>query len=262
MLGIDVAFLSEIVGDNILLRELEGDGASFRLAIEGSLPREHTYCQRMLDGRIPNLIPDVRADDRTASLPITKGGNVGAFATVPLTFADGRVYGTLCAASHDAKSFDYRELQFLKVFARLIADQLERQEASVTLSELASLVNAADDAIMGLTLDGLVTSWNDASERIFGYPASEAIGHSIIELIATPGDENGMRRALAAVAAGEVVHREGRQRRADGSMLYDAVTLSPIRDRSGAVSFMSAVPRDISDRGVVGARRERADVAL
>jgi PAS domain S-box-containing protein len=115
---------------------------------------------------------------------------------------------------------------------------------------------------MGLTLDGLVTSWNDASERIFGYPASEAIGHSIIELIATPGDENGMRRALAAVAAGEVVHREGRRRRADGSMLYDAVTLSPIRDRSGAVSFMSAVPRDISDRGVVGARRERADVAL
>jgi GAF domain-containing protein len=112
MLGMDVAYLSEIVDEDMVLRDLEGDGASFRLALEGSLPREHTYCQRMLDGRIPNLIPDVRADDRTASLPITKGGNVGAFATVPVTFADGRVYGTLCAASHDAKSFDIGSCSF------------------------------------------------------------------------------------------------------------------------------------------------------
>jgi PAS domain S-box-containing protein len=245
-LGMDVAYVSEIVGDNMVLRELEGEGASFRLAMEGSLPREQTYCQRMLDGRIPNLIPDVLGDERTASLPITKGANVGAFATVPLTFGDGRLYGTLCAASHNAKSFDYRELQFLKVFARLIADQLERQEASLAISELASLVNAADDAIMGLTIAGVVTSWNQASERIFGYLASEAIGHSIVELIAAPGSEDGMRQALAVVASGEVVHQEGRRRRSDGSTIFDAVTLSPIRDKRGEVSFISAVSRDIS----------------
>jgi hypothetical protein len=62
----------------------------------------------MLDGRIPNLIGDVLADDRTASLPVSEAGTVGAFASVPLTFADGRVYGALCAASHDAKSFTYQ----------------------------------------------------------------------------------------------------------------------------------------------------------
>jgi len=246
VLGMDVAYVSEIVGDDMVLRELDGDAASFGLAIEGSLPREHTYCQRMLDGRIPNLIPDVLADDRTASLPVTTGGNVRAFATAPLTFTDGRVYGTLCAASRDAKSFAYQDLQFLKIIARLVADQLERQEGSLALSELASLVNAADDAIMGLTLAGLVTSWNVASERIFGYPASEAIGHSIIELIAPPGKEDGMRRALAKVCAGEMVHREVRHRRADGSIIVDAMTLSPIRDERGHVSFISAVSRDSS----------------
>jgi GAF domain-containing protein len=126
MLGMEVAYVSEIVGDDLVLRELEGDGASFGIARELSMPTEHSYCRRMLDGRLPNLIPDVRADERTASLPITHLGKVGAFATVPLTFADGRLYGTLCAASHDAQPLDYRELQFLKVFARLIADQLER----------------------------------------------------------------------------------------------------------------------------------------
>jgi putative two-component system response regulator len=246
VLGVDVVYVSEIVGDDFVVRELEGDGTSFRLALGGSLPRERTYCQRMLDRRIPNLISDVLADDRTASLPITTGGNVRAFATVPLTFADGRVYGALCAASHDAKSFAYQDLQFLKVFARLVADQLERREASLAISELASLVNAADDAIIGLTLTGLVRSWNAASERIFGYPASEAIGHSIIELIAPPGKEDAMRRALAKVSAGEVVHREVRHRRADGSIIVDAMTLSPIRHERGHVSFISAVSRDSS----------------
>ena len=246
VLGMDVAYVMEIVGENMVVRELEGDGSSFALATDGSLPRGQTYCQRMLDGRIPNLIGDVLGDDRTASLPITKDRNVGAFATMPLTFADGRVYGTLCAASHDAKSFAYQDLQFLKVLARSVADQLERHEASLALSRLASLVNAADDAIIGLTLAGLVMSWNDASERIFGYPAGDAIGHSIIELIAAPGNEDGMRRALAKVAAGVVVYREVRHRRADGSIIVDAMTLSPIRDEHGKVSFISAVSRDSS----------------
>jgi PAS domain S-box-containing protein len=246
VLGMDVAYVSEIVGDDMVVRGLEGDAPSFRLAMGGSLPRESTYCQRMLDGRIPNLISDVLRDDRTASLLITKVGNVRAFATVPLMFADGRLYGTLCAASHDAKSFAYHDLQFLKVFARLVADQLERHETSLAISELASLVNAADDAIMGLTLGGLVTSWNAASERIFGYPAGEAIGHDIIDLIAPPGKEDAMRRALAKASAGEVVHREVRHRRADGSIIVDAMTLSPIRNERGHVSFISAVSRDSS----------------
>jgi PAS domain S-box-containing protein len=246
MLGMEVAYISEIVGGDIAVRELDGDGASFGLAKGLSMAREDTYCQRMLDGRIPNLISDVGADDRTAALPITRVAHVGAFATVPLTFTDGSLYGTLCAASHDAKSLDYRELQFLKVFARLIADQLERQKAAVSVSQLAALVNAADDAIMGLSPAGLVTSWNAASERMFGYLASEAIGHSIVDLIASPGSEDGMRRALATVTSGEVVHREGRRRRADGTFVYDAVTLSPIRDEQGDVSFISAVSRDIS----------------
>ena len=246
MLGMDVAYVSEIVGDDFVVGELEGDGASFRLATEGSLPRAQSYGQLMLDGRIPNLIPDVLAEDRTASLPISKAGKVGAFASVPLTFGDGRVYGTLCAASHDAKSFAYQDLQFLTVLARSVADQLERHEACLEISKLVSLVNAADDAIMGLTVVGLVTSWNDASERIFGYPASQAIGHSIMELIAPPGNEDRLRRAVAKAAAGEVVHREVRHRRADGSIIVDAMTLSPIRDERGTVSFISAVSRDSS----------------
>src|ERR1700694_5641862 len=69
MLGMDVAYVSEIVGGDMVLREFEGDGASFGATTGFTIPLEQTFCQRMLDGRIPNLIEDVRAEDRVASMP-------------------------------------------------------------------------------------------------------------------------------------------------------------------------------------------------
>jgi PAS domain-containing protein len=60
--------------------------------------------------------------------------------------------------------------------------------------------------------------------RIFGYPAGDALGRSIIELIAPAGSEDDMRRALATVASGKVVHSEGLRRRTDGGMLFEATT--------------------------------------
>jgi hypothetical protein len=80
----------------------------------------------MLDGRVPNLIPDVRADDRTASLPMRRSGNVRAFATVPLTFADGRVYGTLSAASHDVKSFAFQDYSATRRSVKALSTSLKR----------------------------------------------------------------------------------------------------------------------------------------
>ncbi len=243
----EVAYTSELVGDDWVLRELHGDGEPFGLTRGLIMPRAETYCQRMLDGRIANLTPDVLADDRTASLPITRSAGLRAFATVPLTFSDGRLYGTLCATSRETMSFDYRDLQCLLVLARLVADQLEREETATAANHVAALVDAADDAILTLTPGGLVTSWNAASERAFGYPASNAIGRGIVALIAVPGHEDELLRAMAAAAAGEVFHRNGRRRRADDTIVCDALTMSPIRDRHGDVTSIAAVSRDITD---------------
>jgi response regulator RpfG family c-di-GMP phosphodiesterase len=128
-LGMDVAYATEFVDGQQEFRVLRGDGASFGMAEGMAVALEHTYCQRVLDGRLPNLMPDVRGDERTASMLATKAADIGAFATVPITLSDGRSYGTLCAASHQAQpSLDYRDLQFLHVFARIVADQIERAQ--------------------------------------------------------------------------------------------------------------------------------------
>lgn len=144
-LGMEVAYASEFVDGQQVLRVVRGDAESFGGAHEGmTMPLEQTYCQRILLGRLPNMIPDVRADDRTASLPITEATGVGAFVSVPITFSDGRLYGTLCAASHDAQpSFEYRDLQFLHVFARLVADQIERDQLQDTTRVLEQQATAA-----------------------------------------------------------------------------------------------------------------------
>jgi hypothetical protein len=127
LLGMDVAYTSEFVGGHQVLRILGGDAESFGVREGQGIPLDQTYCQRILAGRLPNLMPDVRADERTASMPITEACNMGAFASVPLTFSNGELYGMLCAGSHEAKpELAYRDLQFLHVFARMIADQLER----------------------------------------------------------------------------------------------------------------------------------------
>ena len=142
-LDMEVAFATELNDDALKLTALGGDGSSFHLTEGGALPFEVTYCKRILAGRLPNLLPDVRNDPRTADMLVTQAGNIGAWASVPLCFSDGSVHGTLCAASHDAKpELGYRELQFLHVFARLVADALEREQLQAAKRDL-EMQNAA-----------------------------------------------------------------------------------------------------------------------
>jgi putative nucleotidyltransferase with HDIG domain len=155
LLGMEVAYASEFAGDRAVVTHMAGDAPSFGLARGASMPLAHTYCRRILDGRLPNLIPDVRGDERAASLPITEAANVGSFASVPVRFSDGRLYGTLCAGSHAANpALGYRELRFLHVLARLFADVLEREGLerrarhleleAATASALVTAVQARD----------------------------------------------------------------------------------------------------------------------
>ena len=136
-LGMDVAFTTEWRDGQQHFHVVRGDPASFHLHEGMGLPLEMTYCKRVMDGRLPNIVTDARADERAASLPITEFSDVGSFVSIPLRFSDGRLYGTLCAGSHEARpDLGYRELQFLHVFARLVSDVLERTEIEAARLEL------------------------------------------------------------------------------------------------------------------------------
>jgi PAS domain S-box-containing protein len=120
---------------------------------------------------------------------------------------------------------------------------------------LAALVESSDDAIVSKTLDGIVTSWNRAAERLFGYAAAEMIGRPIA-LLAPAGREDEMPAILERIRRGEQIHHfETVRRRKDGTLVEVSLTISPIRDARGRLAGASKIARDITERR--RAERER-----
>jgi PAS domain S-box-containing protein len=137
--------------------------------------------------------------------------------------------------------------------ARDIGDRLRLDEA---LARLAAIVDSSDDAIVSKTLDGTITSWNGAAERLFGYRADEAIGQSIFIVI--PGDRRAEEEeVLRRLRAGQrIEHFDTVRRRKDGSLVEVALTVSPVRAPDGRIIGASKIARDITQRKRV--ERERA----
>ena len=113
---------------------------------------------------------------------------------------------------------------------------------------LAAIVESSDDAIVSKTLDGIITSWNPAAEKLFGYTAEEMIGRPIA-ILAAPDRENEMPAILERIRRGEKVdHYETVRRRKDGSLVDISLTVSPIRDETGRIVGASKIARDITER--------------
>lgn len=126
-LGMEIAYVSEFGGGAQVISRTDGPSESFGLGVGTSIPLEETYCQRMVDARLPNVIPDAKRDDRVRGLPVTRRADIGAYIGVPVKLSDGRLYGTLCCLSHDfSPSLTERDAQFMHVLGRLVADQLEQ----------------------------------------------------------------------------------------------------------------------------------------
>jgi PAS domain S-box-containing protein len=113
---------------------------------------------------------------------------------------------------------------------------------------LAAIIDSSDDAIVSKTLDGVITSWNRAAERIFGYDAAEAVGRHITLIIPRErlAEED---TVLAKILRGELVdHFETVRRAKDGRLIDISLTVSPVRDNTGRIIGASKIARDITER--------------
>src|SRR5205807_341857 len=111
-----------------------------------------------------------------------------------------------------------------------------RQDPSeLAQQHLAAIVQDANDAIISKNLESIVTSWNPAAERIFGYTAKEIIGQSILRII-PPDLANEEIEFIDYIRSGQrVEHHETRRLRKDGSIIHVSLTVSPIRDADGEI---------------------------
>ncbi len=115
-------------------------------------------------------------------------------------------------------------------------------------SFLASIVESSDDAIVGKTPEGVITSWNPAAERMYGYTAQEIVGKHI-SILLPPDRPREMDEILEKIRKGErVEHYETLRVRKDGSTIHVSLTVSPIHDAAGRLIGVSSIKRDISER--------------
>jgi two-component system CheB/CheR fusion protein len=131
------------------------------------------------------------------------------------------------------------------------------EQARARLAQLSAIVESSDDAIIGKTLDGIVTSWNAGASRLYGYAAEEAIGRHA-SFLYPPGRKEEVDAVLRQVRAGRPTDRLQTERlRKDGTVVAVSVTFSPILDASSAIVGVSGISRDITQ--LIRAREEIAE---
>ncbi len=135
-----------------------------------------------------------------------------------------------------------------------VRDVTERREASATAARLASIIQSSHDAVIGESLDRVITSWNPGAERLYGYSAAEMIGRHVDVLI-LPEARAAEREIQVAITRGDRVEQYQSDRvRKDGTTVRVSITLSPIIDRTGAIVGLSTVSRDITGQQRADAR--------
>jgi PAS domain S-box-containing protein len=202
---------------------------SFRLFRTDRMPLPHaeTPMAQVLNGAAPIRNQEVAIERRDGSRIIVRV-NID-----PLYDINGRLSGAIS----------------------VFEDVTDLKQAEQASRRLAAIVESSADAIVSKDINGVIASWNQAAERLFGYTAEETIGKPVTLLI-PPERRDEEQGILERIRRGErIEHYETVRRRKDGSLLDISLTVSPIRDTKGNIVGASKIARDIT-------RRKRVEVAL
>ncbi len=222
------------------------------------------------------IIAPVEQDNPTVGT-IVRALGLQSYMGVPL-LVRGKVIGAITFSSvQPHRYYTQDDLVFVQEIARRVALTLDhirlygnlqkelterkRTEEALRLREeehyrLGAIVESSNDAIVGKTLQGIITSWNQAAERLFGYPAQEAIGQHITLIIPThlySEEEEIIHKLRQGI---HIKHFETVRRRKDGTYVEVSLSISPIKDSSGKIIGASKIARDITEQKELERRKD------
>ena len=190
---------------------------------------------------VPNAVRDVHPSHRAGYVADPRPRPMGA----EMELAGRRRDGTTFPAEISLSAIDTEEGILVSAAVR---DVTQRQQAAETAAQLASIIQSSYDAVIGKTLDHVITSWNPGAERLYGYTAAEITGRHV-EVLIPPEDREREAEIVAAVARGERVDRyQARRLRKDGTAVEVSLTMSPIVGRSGTIVGVASITRDLNER--------------
>ena len=141
----------------------------------------------------------------------------------------------------------------------VVQDITERMQAEEVRDRLSALVTSSEDAIISKTLDGIITTWNRAAERMFGYSAAEMIGKSV-SLLIPPQQADEEPIILERLRRGErIEHYETVRMKKDGTLFDVSLSVSPIVTSTGTIVGASKIARDITQQRQIEAALRETD---
>jgi len=257
--------VTNAAGESYVLYSLSG--ASRESFEKMGLPRNTAVFAPTFSGTATIRSDDIRADPRYGQNAPHFGMPAGhlpvvSYLAVPVVSRSGEVLGGLFFGHDEAGVFTPESQELVESIAshaataidnaRLIKaareDIVTHQRAQESASWLAAIVESSDDAILSKDLNGVITSWNNGAERLFGYIRDEVIGKPVSILI--PEDRQDEEpRILERIRRGErIEHYETIRRHKDGSLIDISLSVSPVRNAEGAIIGASKIARDITGR--------------
>jgi PAS domain S-box-containing protein len=245
------------IGDAVISTDVEGR-VTFMNGVAEALtgwPKEEAIGRLLLE--VFNIVNErTRKPVENPALRALQGGTIVGLANHTVLIARDGTERPIDDSAAPMRDESGALLGAVLVFRDITA----RTRAEETQAFLAAIVESSDDAIVSKTLDGIIRSWNAGAERLFGYPAEEAVGQSIT-LIIPPERQDEEHEILARIRSGErVEHYETVRVSKQGRRIDISLTVSPVRDTAGHIVGASKVARDITDRKRsedMGVARER-----
>jgi EAL domain-containing protein (putative c-di-GMP-specific phosphodiesterase class I) len=182
LLDMDVAFISEFAGGHRIFRYVDACEKFTAIRTNTSDPLEETYCQRVLDGRMPELIQDTAKHPEARKLRITSHLRIGTYLGVPIRFSDGTVYGTFCCFSMQAKDeLNSNHLETVRLFANFVGKVMERNALAHMRHETkARISKVLEENLFDVHYQPII---HVAENRLVGH---EALARFPIEPIRSP----------------------------------------------------------------------------